>query len=94
MNETLLLILTWLPVVAESGLFVALIKVLAKKMKEHFSMPEKIAKEVKELRSSTAALNSQCATLIEENRKLLKQNEKLYLQLKGIKNYDEEVSKN
>ena len=94
MNETLLLILAWLPVVAESGFFAIFARFLAKKMKEHFSIPEKIAKEVKELRSSTAALNSQCATLIEENRKFLRQNEKLSLQLKGIKNYDEEVSKN
>ena len=94
MNEILLLVLAWLPVVAESGLFVALIKFLAKKMKEHFTMPEKIVNETKELKGSVGALNKQIAMLIEENRKLLRQNENLVMKLRGFKNYGENVEKN
>ena len=94
MNETLLLILTYLPLVAESGLFVVIAKFLAKQLKEHFSTPEKMIKETKDLKGSVAALNSQVAVLIEENRKLLRQNEKLTMQLKGFKDYGEDVKKN
>ena len=94
MNETLLLVLTWIPVVVESSLFVALIKVLAKKIKEHFSMPEKLVKETKSVNGNVGALNKQVAMLIEENRKLLKQNENLIMQLKGFKEYGEDVRKN
>lgn len=93
MNETLLLVLAWLPAVAESGLFIFVAKFFKKQLDKHFSLPNQIVNEIKELRASNAALNSQVAVVIEENRKLQRINEKLSSQLKGFKDY-EEVSKN
>ena len=84
MNETLLLVLTWLPVVAESGLFVAVARFLAKRLKEHFSLPEKIVKENSELRGEVGKLNKRLSEEIEESKKLKEELEKFSLQLKGI----------
>ena len=84
MNETLLLVLTWLPVVAESGLFVAVARFLAKRLKEHFALPEKIVKENSQLRSEVSNLNKRLTEELEETRKLKEQLERFSLQLKGI----------
>lgn len=84
MNETLLLVLTWLPVVVESGLFVALAKFYAKRLKEHFLLPEKIVKENSELRGEVGKLNKRLSEEIEESKKLKEELEKFSLQLKGI----------
>ena len=94
MNEVLLLVATWIPVVVESGLFVWLIKFIDKKIKNHFSTPTKLVNEIKDLRASNGALNKQIAMVIEENRKLQRLNQKLLMKEKGFLNYDEEVSKN
>ena len=94
MNEVLLIVLTWLPVVAESGLFVIVAKFLAKKMKDHFSTPENMLKEVKDAKASIGALHREIADLIAENRKLIRLNEQLTMKLKGFKDYDEEIKKN
>lgn len=94
MNETLLLILTWLPVVAESGLLVFAAKFLAKKIKDHFSIPEKQLQEAKQLKSEMRQLNSYNAKLAEDNQKLQTQIHNLTMQLKGFINYGEDVKKN
>jgi regulator of replication initiation timing len=94
MNDILLLVATWIPVVVESGLFVWLIKFIDKKIKNHFSTPNKLVNEIKDLRASNGALNKQIAMVIEENRKLQRLNQKLLMKEKGFLNYDEEVSKN
>ena len=84
MNEILLLVLTWLPVVAESGLFVVIAKFVARKLKEHFSIPEKIIKENSELRGEVGKLNKRLSDELEETKKLKEDLERLTLQLKGI----------
>lgn len=89
MNDILLLVLTWIPVIAESGLAVVLVKYIAKKLEKHFSTPEKLLGEIKELRASNGALNKQIAMVIEENRKLQRQNHKLLMKEKGIVDYEE-----
>lgn len=94
MNDTLLLVLTWLPVVAESGLLVFAAKFLAKKIKDHFSIPEKSLQETKELKAEMKKLNSYNAKLAEENEKLQSQLNNLTMQLKGHLNYGEDVKKN
>ena len=94
MNETLLLVLNWLPVLVESGIFVFLVKFLAKKLKDHFSTPERLKKEIEKLNSSIAALNKQVSIIIEDNHRLERENHRLMMKSKGFKDYDEEVSKN
>ena len=93
MNEVLLIVLTWLPVVAESGLLVILAKVFKKLLKEHFSIPEKIVKENKELRGDIVNLNKGLMNLSEENRALKEEIRKLILEMRGIKSH-ESIKKN
>ena len=84
MNEIVLLVLTWLPVVAESGLFAVIAKFIAKKMKDHFSIPEKIVKENSELRAEVGRLNKRINEEVEEIRKLREELNRFSLQIKGI----------
>ena len=84
MNETLLLVLTWIPIVAESGLFIAIAKFIAKKLKDHFSVPEEMVKENKELRGEVAKLNKRISEEVESNRQMREKLENFSLQLKGI----------
>lgn len=94
MNQVVLLVLTWLPVVAQTGLFAFIAKFISKKMKEHFDTPERTNKEIKELRSELGKLNKNNCDLIEYTKKLLEDNKNLKMQFKGIKNYGENVKKN
>ena len=84
MNDILLLVLTWLPVVAESGLFVVIAKFVAKKTKDHFSIPEKIVKENSELRGEVGKLNKRLNEEVEEVKKLREELNRFSLQLRGI----------
>ena len=84
MNDILLLVLTWLPVVAESGLFVVIAKFVAKKTKDHFSIPEKIVKENSELRGEVGKLNKRLNEEVEEVKKLREEPNRFSLQLRGI----------
>lgn len=94
MNEVVLIIVSWLPVLVESGFFVFIVKYFGKQLKNHFSTPEKLIKELKDLKSSNAAINKQLALVIEENHKIQRENHKLIMKEKGFRDYDEEVSKN
>lgn len=94
MNEVVLIIVSWLPVLVESGFFVVIVKFLDKQLKNHFSTPEKLIKEIKDLKASNAALNKQVALVIEENHKIQRENHRLMMKEKGFRDYDEEVSKN
>ena len=85
MNEIVLLVLTWLPVIAESGLFVFIVKFMAKQLKEHFSLPKRFADENKELRCEVARVNKKLISLSEENIELKEEIHKLILELRGIK---------
>ena len=84
MNETLLLVLTWLPVLAESGLFIAVAKFLSKKLKDHFSVPTEMVKENKELRGEVAKLNKRLSEEIEAGKELREEYERFSIQLKGL----------
>ena len=84
MNETLLLVLTWLPVLAESGLFVVIAKFFAKKLKEHFSIPAEMVKENKELKSEVSKLYKRLSDEIEESKKMREELERFSIQLKGL----------
>lgn len=93
MNEILLLVLTWLPVLAESGLFVIVGKFLSKQLKEHFSLPKRIVEESKELKREISSLNQKLASLAGENAGLKEEIHKLILEMRGIK-ANESVKKN
>ena len=93
MSEIVLIILTWLPVVAESGLFVLIVKFISRQLKEHFSLPKRVVDESKALRSELAATNKKLLSLSEENIELKEEVHKLILELRGIK-ANESIKKN
>ena len=93
MNQTLLLVLAWLPVVAESGLFIAVAKFLASKLKEHFSTPKKLTEEIKEVKSQLVANNKNNIALQQENELLREELHKCILEMRGIK-ANESIKKN
>lgn len=93
MSEIVLIILTWLPVVAESGLFVLVVKFLAKQLKEHFSLPKRIVEESRELKREISSLNQKLAYLAGENSGLKEEIKNLILEMRGIK-ANESIKKN
>ena len=84
MNEIVLLVLTWFPVIANSGLFVVIAQFIAKKLKDHFSIPEKIVKENSELRGEVGRLSKRLNEQVEEIRKLREELNRFLLQIRGI----------
>lgn len=89
MNGTVLLILSCLPLVAETGFFVVIAKFFAKKLKDHFSIPGKIVDELKDVKSEIRKLNSRNYDLSKENKELTQKVENLTMQLKGFRDYGE-----
>lgn len=93
MNEILLLVLTWLPLLAESGLLVFVIRYIAKQLSKHFSIPHKIVEENKALKSELAASNKKLSNLEEKVSILIEETHNNTLQMKGIK-VNESIKKN
>lgn len=93
MNEILLLVLTWLPVGAESALLIFVVRFISKKIKEHFSIPTELLSEIKKQREESVKLNNKLAVLSDENGELKKELYKLRLESKGIK-VNESIKKN
>lgn len=93
MNEKLLLVLSWLPVLAESGLFAVIARFIAKQLKEHFSLPKENVEENKKLKNEIARLNTRVTSLSEENVNLRQEIHNLILELRGIK-ANESIKKN
>ena len=93
MNDIVLLILTWLPVGTESVLLIFVVRFIAKKIKEHFSIPTELLSEIKKQREESVKLNNKLAILSDENGELRKELYRLRLESKGIK-VNESVKKN
>ena len=94
MNSTIvLLILTWLPVIAESGLFAVVGVFIEKTLKEHFSIPNKLTKEIKEQKNQIAELNRQIRLLLDDNANLRTEIYKNTLEMRGIRS-NESIKKN
>ena len=94
MNQIVTLVLTWLPLLFESGLLIYIIRFIAKELKKHFSIPEKLVTEIKDLKLEIRNVNNNNAKISEENKKLQDQVYRLTMQLKGINVYGEKERKN
>lgn len=87
MNETVLLIISYLPAVISLVGSVAAALVSIKKVSSKIS-------ETELLRRQLGCLNKKLAEQLEKDEELKKEIESLRMQLKGIKHYEKSVSKN
>lgn len=94
MNDIVILILTWLPLIPESALLVFAIKFISKKIKEHESLPDKVLSEVKKANHENAILCKDNQEIKEMLVKALKDNEELKLRIKGVLPHGEIIRKN